>query len=297
MELLECAFPLRVNFDDLSGITLDIDRLNLTQIHRDHTCAFCLYSKQMDQGYEDCVRNRNAVARIVQKKQESMQGTCHMGLFEMVQPLVYHGHYLGKFHYGQVLLKGSIPASRKRLRTYCRRHGLDTAPYLEAFNAIPVITPEDVPFYRRTLELLSDFTEAILLGHGLPSERYNTYRAYALVLQNRNTPLMVRRATEFANAHYTQALTLQSTAKALGRPSEYLGRLFKKSMGIGFHKYLQSVRLDHARYLLQHSARTITEISFIVGFQDPSHFNKAFKRVEGMTPGRYRERVVIGRDL
>lgn len=289
MEMLERAFPLRINFDDLSGITLDIERLRLPQKHRDHTCPFCMFSKMTNEGFSDCVRNRNAVARILQKKPAAMQGSCHMGLFELIHPLVYHGHYLGKFHYGQVILKGTTRNSKRRLRTYCDRHKLDSTPFLEAFNTIPIIDPEDIPFYQQTLKLLVDFVATILINHGLPAERYRTHQKYVDAKQHKELPLAIRRVLEHIGAHHTESLTLQATAKELGYRPEYLCRIFKQKMDIGFHDYLQNVRMDHARHLLKHSTQKIAEIGFIVGFEDASHFNRIFKRMEGITPGRYRE--------
>ena len=286
---LERAFPLLINFDDLSGITLDIDNLALADGHRNHVCSFCMLLKGNDQGYDDCIRNRCAVARLARKRMTSFWGTCHAGLFEIVQPLVYHGHYLGKFHYGSVVLKDSVRGSRKRLRNYCRKRDWDPKPHLKAFAAVPVIDKNDIPFYKRTLGLVANVVTHILIGHGLPAERYMAHHGFVDAKQNRTYPVIVRKAIEHVNMNYRTPLTLESTAGTLECRSDYLSRIFKKTLGVNFHDNLRSVRLGHARYLLEEDTEAIGEIGFIVGFQTASHFNRVFKHAIGVTPGQYRE--------
>ena len=60
--------------------------------------------------------------------------------------------------------------------------------------------------------------------------------------------------------------------------------------GKGFEDKVQEIRLEVACDLLQHSNKTITEISESVGYSTPSNFTAFFTNAMGMTPSEYRKR-------
>jgi AraC family transcriptional regulator len=53
-------------------------------------------------------------------------------------------------------------------------------------------------------------------------------------------------------------------------------------------EYVRRARVARAQNLLRHASLGITEIALACGFADQSHFTRAFSRVTGMPPGRYR---------
>ena len=71
--------------------------------------------------------------------------------------------------------------------------------------------------------------------------------------------------------------------------SDYVGRLFKKHMGVSFHCYLNRIRIERACILLsEHGRKKIYEISEECGFpHDGQYFSTQFKSIKGMTPREY----------
>ena len=68
----------------------------------------------------------------------------------------------------------------------------------------------------------------------------------------------------------------------------YVSRLFKEELGLTFIEYLTKIRIDAAKRLLLETNMTVSEISDLVGYQDPSYFTKVFKKREGVTPTQFR---------
>ncbi|MEW6734220.1 MAG: helix-turn-helix domain-containing protein, partial [Acidobacteriota bacterium] len=66
----------------------------------------------------------------------------------------------------------------------------------------------------------------------------------------------------------------------------YLIRAFRNEVGIPPYVYLTQVRIEKAKKLLAKGA-PIAEVAVAVGFADQSHLNRFFKRIIGITPGRY----------
>ena len=65
--------------------------------------------------------------------------------------------------------------------------------------------------------------------------------------------------------------------------------MFKTLIGINFRKYLNDLRIEHARDLLLTTDLTVNEISEQSGFMSPSYFISVFKKTEDVTPNEFRK--------
>ncbi len=84
-----------------------------------------------------------------------------------------------------------------------------------------------------------------------------------------------------------RALSLGAAAGRLGMSVRTLQRRLK-FCGIDFEDLLDQTRRDEALRLLAESSHTMTEIAYSVGYSDPAHFTRAFKRWTGLSPSRFR---------
>jgi two-component system response regulator YesN len=117
---------------------------------------------------------------------------------------------------------------------------------------------------------------------------------FACIYQNRNIrhTAVFTKAKEYIWKNYNQDISLKQLAHAVGINSYYLSHLFRKEMGTSFLEYLTSVRLSVAKSLLKQNGLSMMDICLEVGYQDPSHFAKTFKRKEGVHPTEYRKRLL-----
>lgn len=69
----------------------------------------------------------------------------------------------------------------------------------------------------------------------------------------------------------------------------YFGDLIKKETGKTAQEYIQYKVIDQAKKRLLGSEMNISEIAYSLGFQYPQHFIRLFKKIEGSTPGQFRE--------
>ena len=68
----------------------------------------------------------------------------------------------------------------------------------------------------------------------------------------------------------------------------YFGDLIKKETGMSAQEYIQNKIIDLAKSMLLGSEKTVSEISYDLGFQYSQHFNRVFKKNTGLTPTAYR---------
>lgn len=107
----------------------------------------------------------------------------------------------------------------------------------------------------------------------------------------------VRKAIQYIHARSRMALSLEDVAEVVGLSYSYFSRLFAEETGTTFHVYLTKIRLANAKELLLTTSLTVAEIAAQVGYEDPSHFIRVFKRCTGMTPRRFAQVHHAGANL
>jgi AraC-like DNA-binding protein len=83
-------------------------------------------------------------------------------------------------------------------------------------------------------------------------------------------------------------LSLESFAQTQGMPPRLVASLLKEATHLHFKGALNELRLTEAARLLGESSANISEIAFAVGFQNLSHFGRAFREKFGVSPSDYR---------
>ncbi|MGI5455918.1 AraC family transcriptional regulator [Streptomyces sp. CA-249302] len=107
----------------------------------------------------------------------------------------------------------------------------------------------------------------------------------------RPDPTLARNLRELLDEHITDGLTLDRAAALVHAHPAHLVRAFSTAYGIAPHQYLNSRRVDRARRLLL-DGLPATEVATATGFFDQSHLTRHFRKLVGVTPGRYaRENV------
>lgn len=98
----------------------------------------------------------------------------------------------------------------------------------------------------------------------------------------------VRHALRYMAANYAQPLTLESVAREVGLSPNYFSKLFQDSVGVGFREQLNRIRIEESKQLLLSTDYSLADIALAMGFVDQSYFCKVFKRIVGLTPGKFR---------
>ncbi len=100
---------------------------------------------------------------------------------------------------------------------------------------------------------------------------------------------VIYRATDYIRKNYMNRVTMEEAAAMVFLSPAYFSRIFKEETGSNFNSYVNKIRIDAAKKMLLNDNLSLSDISTLVGFDGQSYFSKVFKRVTGVTPGRYRE--------
>ncbi len=89
--------------------------------------------------------------------------------------------------------------------------------------------------------------------------------------------------------HYMEDISLTSLSTKYNISMGHLSKMIKESLSVNFSDYIASLRIQRAKELLRDDRLSIQEIAEIVGYNDYFYFTKVFKRVEGISPSKYRK--------
>lgn len=100
----------------------------------------------------------------------------------------------------------------------------------------------------------------------------------------------IEQAQASMRAHLSEADALEQALAATDMPERTYTRRFKQATGLKPIAYLQRLRIERARELLELTLQPVEEIGPQIGYEDTAHFRRLFKRLTGLAPGAYRRR-------
>jgi AraC-like DNA-binding protein len=131
---------------------------------------------------------------------------------------------------------------------------------------------------------LAEFEQMLLLTF-LAANPHN----YSHVLkreQPRPAPWQVRRVEEYITANWNRPITVEALAAAAGASTRSVFKAFKDARNCSPMTFVKSIRLQHARAMLQRPEGTTTVVStaFACGFLNPGHFARDYRLAYGELP-------------
>lgn len=108
-------------------------------------------------------------------------------------------------------------------------------------------------------------------------------------LSLKNFNYLTKKAIEYIRNNLDGDLSLDVISNALDISPSMLSRQFKKETNHNITEYINIQRVNEAVYIMENQGISITDIAYMVGFNDLNYFTKVFKKLKGMTPSEYRK--------
>lgn len=133
---------------------------------------------------------------------------------------------------------------------------------------------------------------ALACAKALVVQMPRTYQTgFSVQLSGRDhADVAIRRAEDWLHDHFPDDVDLDRLAEDLALSSRTFLRRFKAATGDTPLAYLQRLRTEAAKRMLEDDRMTIQEVGLAVGYEDAAFFRGLFKRHAGLAPGAYRER-------
>ena len=233
----------------------------LPHAHTIHSSPVCTHLKQGSAGFRRCFRCRNMALRKALREKKPFGGLCSGGVYEYTHPVVIGGEVAAVIFIGNLLVGGE---ENKRLLSRLGDMRALLATMEESLcEADAAAMAELIEAYIR-----------LLLEDEDPTEQADG----ALIA---NVKSYIRESLEYdlGTAHIAEVFHYNKS---------YLGRVFKREVGMSVSQYLQKERVARAKALLCEGKLPVTRIAARCGFADVAYFNRVFKALENTTPTQYR---------
>ena len=231
------------------------------------------------------------------------------------------GEYIGYYQLGDVLLLGShVPHCFKHEHTYLEKETTGVSicvKFLDNIMGNSLMTMPETKDIKQLLRTAShglrltgktkqQVTDTIGLMHKEPPARRlihlleildliavsQEYQVLSPTLSLATAALAtqekIKRVFEYTLSHYSELITLEDVASQANMSRESFCRYFKGKTKKTYIRFLMEVRVGNACRLLAGQEKNVTEISYLCGYNNVSHFNHQFKTITGKTPLEYK---------
>jgi len=96
---------------------------------------------------------------------------------------------------------------------------------------------------------------------------------------------------DYIQAHIYEDITLNTLSSKFGTSPQYISKKIKEYLGVSFHDYVSSKKIDKAKQLLQNSNKSVNDICEEVGFFSRNTFLRTFKKLVGVSPLDYKKEI------
>lgn len=159
----------------------------------------------------------------------------------------------------------------------------------------------ELPYFQKNIFSNSDLFEPLRNLHNMIMQKERDFHKEEIFLflmgsllaegfslkRNNFSDCKIEKACSFLKENYSKDINLDELSSVCNLSKYYFVKFFTREKGISPYRYLQTLRIEKAKELLE-QGRMPADVSVDTGFSDQSHFSNYFKDFTGLTPGQYR---------
>lgn len=254
----------------ISGFRISIHNTDFKEIVAYPTVkqGFCAKIHELSESeLSACLSCDSEACKKVLISGETVIYKCRHGLVEAVSPLYSFGALTGFLMMGQILADND--SSENAMRTLVEL-GEGIAEAKALVDGIPRVSSDMIKSFVNIMTVCASY---LTLSNAVTG-------AKATIGQL---------ARQYIAEHFTERITIKDICDAIGYSKSSVLSSFKREFSVTVNAYLNNMRLERARKMLENENLTINEIALGCGFSDQSYFSKVFSAKFGITPSDFRK--------
>jgi AraC-like DNA-binding protein len=112
-------------------------------------------------------------------------------------------------------------------------------------------------------------------------------RAASLISRPQPDSGAVTQALDHIHTHSDKPIAMQELTAVAGVSRQHLAKIWKQQVGVPLNGYLNAIRIERAKILLESGRQKVIDVAMACGFGSLSQFNRAFLRATGVSPTRW----------
>ena len=308
LNTIEEVSGLRVCLYDMADLIKKDKKLSVEDMWLYHNRPFCMAVKSTDIAYAKCIESDRKTP--LNSVKAPIWRTCHAGLSELVIPITVKGKYLGSIVAGQVFLKKPGEKEIDEKLKYLSSLGVDPGKVKETIKETPVASDEKLKMALNLLDILVNYIVEVEEKFDWQEELKKIKASYALrefESGKEGLRYLIKKVKKVKDLRYNniieqtlaklqdmpvKSIRLKEVAKNAGFSPFHFSRVFKETKGVNFREYLAGLRISKAKELMKDVNLNLSDIAYASGYEDLSSFSRNFKKITGVNPGKYREKIV-----
>ena len=175
-------------------------------------------------------------------------------------------------------IKEEYKNSLEKISDICKKTGCERKILIEEFNKLPCLPAAKINEIENVADILFRLIVLILENN----------ENLLLQYKKSDSNMLINAVTEYVISNFRNEISLKSIAKVFHVNYNYLSKTFKEETGLNFIDYVTKLRIEEAKKMILFSNKTITEITFELGYNDTAYFSKVFKRYTGYSPSHFK---------
>lgn len=309
--------------DDIADITglalLTVDFRGIPVTRHSRCCEFCTLIRREPEYRKLCEKSDSRGGLEAARLKKPYIYLCHMGLVDFAVPIIIEENYLGAIMAGQVFVGDSNKESNLERVYYDRIHLKvleDDLPLKKLYFSLPVMSLDKIETVAKLILHFSTFIieEAVLrtsfhnlsskIGHIAVMESPGPHNRKRTAIDSRIIPSYKERYTgnkvltpamDYLHAHPREKVNIAKMASLCNLSTGHFSKLFKKELKVTFSGYVNGIKAEASKELLEISTMQVSEIAYHMGYEDCSYFIKVFKKHSVYTPTQYRRQYRLSK--
>lgn len=227
-------------------------------------CSFTSICSETES--ELCKKNRNRAFKKVIEAGATLVNRCRLGLVEIISPLYNFGILTGFLKISGARVDGEdiFP-----LLAMLRTGGKSDFAAREVVSGIPTVKENMIKPYVSMCSICASY---LTLSSSVSSPKASVGQL----------------TMKFIREHFTEKISVADICRAVGYSKSTVLATFKKEFSTTVNSYLNALRLEKARAMLENESASVNEIALSCGFADQSYFSKVFSQTYHVTPTEFR---------
>ncbi|MBR3894005.1 MAG: PocR ligand-binding domain-containing protein [Clostridia bacterium] len=260
-----------LDFFRLAGMEFslwDENQHNIYSFPKGHK-PFCHIARRDPALHEKCLCSDAHGFREVNRTKAPYVYTCHMGLTEVLIPILQKDEIIGYLMFGQMPEEGNRETILERIK-----HAASDPNFrAELENALLNTAEYPSDKIRYCIHILKIMIDYMNLSH---------------IIQKTDDTLFYR-AKKYISEHISEPILPQDICKQIGISPNTLYKIVKKNEGVHPTAFIRRQKIEKAKRLLEKSNVSIATVADETGFSDANYFIRVFKSEVGLSPLRYRK--------
>lgn len=232
-------------------------------------CDFCALIRSDEGLTKRCIIHDKQALEKCDKTHKAVKYYCHMGLVEVIRPIVKDGIILGYLQFGQ------ITDDKERTLPLEKIEALGMEFDKSKLKSSLIRVKYRSPTYIDSISKILEMSAAYILLNGIYPVKSGG---------------LAHSVQEYIKNHISEELSSVHLCRLFSVSRTTLFNISKSYFGCGIQEYIIRLRMEKAHGLLLTTDIPINEIAEQIGINDPGYFSKRFKIAFGMTPRELRNR-------